>query len=171
MSRICLSRCKQYVDYLIFYVLLMLVRQAWGFYAREDNKLNLQLSRVNTELARTGTELTQDMKRDSTQMRSIGLLTMVFLPLSTVAVSIGSPKARTRKLTAFQSVFSTTFFDWNGAAGGAIVSKYIWIFAVIAVGLTSMVVGAWYFATRRAGKRESTYEESQKLKLLGVGIV
>lgn len=148
-----------------------LFRQAWGFYAREDNKLNLQLSRVNTELARTGTELTQDMKRDSTQMRSIGLLTMIFLPLSTVAVSLDSPKAGTRKLTAFQSVFSTTFFDWNTASGGAVVSEYIWIFAVIAVGLTSMVVGAWYFGTRRAAKRETAYEESHKLKLLGIGIV
>lgn len=130
------------------------MQTAWGFYAREDNKLNLQFSRVNTELARTGTELTQDMKRDSTQMRSIGLLTMIFLPLSTVA-----------------SVFSTTFFDWKAASGGAVVSEYIWIFAVIAVGLTSMVVGAWYLGTRRAAKRETAYEESQKQKLLGIGIV
>jgi len=48
--------------------------------------MNLRLSGVNNQLARTNTELSQDMKRDSSQMRSIALLTMVFLPLSTVAV-------------------------------------------------------------------------------------
>jgi hypothetical protein len=48
--------------------------------------MNLKLSGVNNQLARTNTELSQDMKRDSSQMRSIALLTMVFLPLSTVAV-------------------------------------------------------------------------------------
>lgn len=48
--------------------------------------MNLRLSRVNNQLVRTNTVLSQDMKRDSSQMRSIALLTMVFLPLSTVAV-------------------------------------------------------------------------------------
>jgi hypothetical protein len=58
----------------------------WNHVAREDNKTNLQLSRVNTDLTRANTGLSEDMKRDSSQMRSIALLTMVFLPLSTVAV-------------------------------------------------------------------------------------
>jgi hypothetical protein len=48
--------------------------------------MNLRLSKVNNQLVLTNTELSQDMKRDSSQMRSIALLTMVFLPLSTVAV-------------------------------------------------------------------------------------
>jgi hypothetical protein len=48
--------------------------------------MNLRLARVNNQLVRTNTELSQDMKRDSSQMRSIALLTMVFIPLSTVAV-------------------------------------------------------------------------------------
>jgi hypothetical protein len=65
----------------------MLIK-VWNHFAREDNKLNLHLSRVNTQLARTNTTLTQDMKQDSSQMRSIALLTMIFLPLSTVAVSL-----------------------------------------------------------------------------------
>jgi hypothetical protein len=38
--------------------------------------MNLRLSGVNNQLARISTELSQDMKRDSSQMRSITLLTM-----------------------------------------------------------------------------------------------
>jgi hypothetical protein len=48
--------------------------------------MNLRLSGINNQLARVNAELSRDMKRDSSQMRSIALLTMVFLPLSTVAV-------------------------------------------------------------------------------------
>jgi len=108
--------------------------------------MNLRLSGVNNQLARTNTELSQDMKRDSSQMRSIALLTMVFLPLSTVA-----------------SIFSTTLFSWDSADGKAVVSGYIWVFVVIAVGLTSVTVGAWYLATRRTRRKGADRQDSRGL--------
>ena len=110
------------------------MQTVWNHFARQDNLTNLSLSRVNTELARTNTDLSQDMKRDSSQMRSIALLTMVFLPMTTVA-----------------SLFSTTFFSWDAGEGERVVSPYWWILMIVSVGLTGLVVGIWYFATHRGG--------------------
>ncbi|KAL8284662.1 hypothetical protein RB600_000602 [Gaeumannomyces tritici] len=73
---------------------------------------------VNVEIA-FGT------KRDSQHMRSIALLTMVFLPGTFLA-----------------SVFSMSFFDWKG---GASVSEYIWIYFVIAIFLTLVIIGVWWY--------------------------
>ncbi|KAH8805504.1 hypothetical protein F5884DRAFT_679762 [Xylogone sp. PMI_703] len=106
----------------------------WNHFAREDNKVNLRLARSNTELS-------HEMKYDSSQMRSIALLTMVFLPLSTVA-----------------SIFSTTLFNWNAPDGQSVVSAYIWIFVVISVGLTSITVGTWYLVTHRSKQSSHSLE-------------
>jgi cbb3-type cytochrome oxidase subunit 3 len=78
-----------------------------------------------------------ETKRESAQMRSIALLTMIYLPLSCVA-----------------SVFSTTLFNWNPSDGEPIVSKYIWVLLTLALVLTLITVLAWHFTTNREKKRE-----------------
>lgn len=59
----------------------------WSHFASEDNQRSLHFSRVSTDLANTNKELAEAMQNDSSQMRSIAMLTMVFLPISTVSVS------------------------------------------------------------------------------------
>ncbi|KAK3684092.1 hypothetical protein B0T22DRAFT_269755 [Podospora appendiculata] len=123
-----------------------------NYFARQENKMNLKLSHVNTDLARTNTGLSHSMKRDSSQMRSIALLTMIFLPVSTVA-----------------SIFSTTFFSWDAPDGQSVVSGYFWIFVVIAVVLTGVVVAAWYFATRIRHRAHVLHvDKESKLSLFNV---
>jgi hypothetical protein len=39
--------------------------------------------------------------------------------------------------------------------GKTVVAGYIWVFVVIAVGLTTLTVCAWYVATHRARKKEA----------------
>ncbi|KAE9363918.1 hypothetical protein N431DRAFT_550606 [Stipitochalara longipes BDJ] len=135
--------CKMVVDNMS-----LTMQTVWNNFAREDNKTNLKLSRVNTDLARANTALSEDMKRDSSQMRSIALLTMVFLPLSTVA-----------------SIFSTTLFSWDAMEGKTVVSGYLWVFVVIAIGLTSLTVGAWYLATYRTRRQEASRRGTKTLGL------
>lgn len=38
-----------------------------------------------------------------------------------------------------------TFFDWKSDSGGVVVSKYVWIYVLIAVLLTLLTVGSWYY--------------------------
>ncbi|KAF2999573.1 hypothetical protein E8E14_004047 [Neopestalotiopsis sp. 37M] len=108
----------------------------WNHLAREDNRLNIHFSRVNTDLANTNKEVAQTMQNDSSQMKYIALLTMVFLPISTMA-----------------SIFSTTLFSWDAGPGEPVVSRYFWVFVVISLGLTTLVVGAWGVATRYAKRK------------------
>ncbi|KAI1150663.1 hypothetical protein F4825DRAFT_393166 [Nemania diffusa] len=89
---------------------------------------------IATQLAhaRANIEIAASAKTDSNQMRSIALLTMVFLPATFVA-----------------SVFSMTFFDWDPPQGKSMVSSSIWIYFIIAVVLTVAVVGLWLTVVRR----------------------
>ncbi|KAH6987183.1 hypothetical protein EDB80DRAFT_178465 [Ilyonectria destructans] len=76
----------------------------------------------------TNVEIALATKRDSRYMRSIALLTMIFLPGTFLA-----------------GIFSMTFFDWKSDSGGVVVSKYVWIYVLIAVVLTLLTVGSWYY--------------------------
>ncbi|KAI0550436.1 hypothetical protein F4679DRAFT_542373 [Xylaria curta] len=87
--------------------------------------------------ARANIEIAAAAKTDSSQMKTIALVTMVFLPATFVA-----------------SLFSMTFFDWNPPEGKHI-SPEIWIYVIIAVGLTLLVVGLWFMIVRRTTQRKS----------------
>ncbi|KAH7136283.1 hypothetical protein EDB81DRAFT_902039, partial [Dactylonectria macrodidyma] len=85
---------------------------------RSDARTNLNISEVNLEVA-------QMTRRDSSVMKSIAILGMVFLPATFV--------------TAF---FSMGFFDWNGdEPRDGVQSEYIWIYALAVVALTLLSVG------------------------------
>ncbi|KAK5657643.1 hypothetical protein OQA88_2715 [Cercophora sp. LCS_1] len=81
----------------------------------------------------TTVEIAKATGRDSSQMRSISLVTMIFLPG-----------------TFFATVFSMTFFDW-GSPDGAIVSSYIWVYVLITTVFTvGTLILWWYFLVYRA---------------------
>ncbi|KAL6411585.1 hypothetical protein AUP68_05301 [Ilyonectria robusta] len=49
-------------------------------------------------------------------------------------------------------------FDWSSK--GTVVSKYIWIFVVLSLGLTILTVLVWYLATRTIKKKDDgAFEE------------
>lgn len=53
-------------------------------------------------------------------------------------------------------------FDWGAGDGESVVSKYIWVFVVLALGLTCLTVLAWRFGTSRV-------EALARKKLEGTG--
>ncbi|KAK3374514.1 hypothetical protein B0T24DRAFT_626774 [Lasiosphaeria ovina] len=87
----------------------------------------------------TTVEIASAAGRDSSQMRSISLVTMIFLPGTFLA-----------------TVFSMTFFRWDPEDGN-VVSSYIWIYVVIAAAFTAVtLVLWWYFLVYRASKSPGT---------------
>ncbi|RBR26986.1 uncharacterized protein FIESC28_00254 [Fusarium coffeatum] len=76
----------------------------------------------------TNVEIALATSQDSRHMRSIALVTMVFLPG-----------------TFFASVFSMGFFDFKDSRGSVIVSQLFWLYVVLAAGFTGLTVGAWYY--------------------------
>lgn len=75
-------------------------------------------------------------------MKSIALLTMVFLPATFFSVCIVTLIIFSAVLTQLQAFFSTTFFNFG--ENGWIASNRLWIYWVITVPATVVVVIAWY---------------------------
>ncbi|KAI1503340.1 hypothetical protein F5X99DRAFT_375787 [Biscogniauxia marginata] len=76
----------------------------------------------------TNVEIALATSRDSRHMRSIAILSMIFLPG-----------------TAIASLFSTTLFEWNSPEGGVVVSRYLWIYFAVTACFTLLTVGSWYY--------------------------
>ena len=84
---------------------------------------------------------------------------MIYLPVSTVAVSrpIEEP-AETHADKCEQSIFSMTIFNW-APGDGSIVSKYLWVFLVVAAVLTVLTLLVWQIATCRQKKKAPGFED------------
>ncbi|KUI57290.1 hypothetical protein VP1G_04609 [Cytospora mali] len=117
----------------------------WNQIGQVDAQTNLRISKYNLDIA-TSTG------HDSKQMRSIAVLTMIFLPATFVA-----------------SLFSMSFFDLGPQSGQGKVSSWIWLYFVVTVGFTGVTVSVWYYWTKirpeRLQKRALAKEdiESQSL--------
>ncbi|KAK3313297.1 hypothetical protein B0H66DRAFT_565797 [Apodospora peruviana] len=82
-------------------------------------------------------QIALEMRRDSRHMRSIALVTMVFLPG-----------------TFFASIFSMTFFNWSPGGGASdgpnntsddVVSSWLWIYVLFTVCATAATVFSWWY--------------------------
>ncbi|ROV92902.1 hypothetical protein VSDG_06365 [Cytospora chrysosperma] len=91
----------------------------WNQIGQVDAQTNLEISKYNLDIA-TATG------NDSKQMRSIAVLTMIFLPATFVA-----------------SLFSMSFFDLGPEQGSGNVSPWIWLYFVVTAGFTGVTVSAW----------------------------
>ncbi|EMD00642.1 hypothetical protein BAUCODRAFT_43050, partial [Baudoinia panamericana UAMH 10762] len=65
---------------------------------------------------------------DAASMKTIAILTMLFLPGTAVA-----------------SFFSIQMFNWNAGDSRQIASPWVWVYFVIAVPLTTGVMIAWWW--------------------------
>ena len=68
----------------------MLIRSHWQVW----NQTSRQEFIINTRIAKANNTIALETKRESTQMRSIALLTVVYLPMSCVAVRTGPPNSQ-----------------------------------------------------------------------------
>ena len=108
----------------------------YNFVAQAGNNLNSRIA------ASTGL--------DSAAMKTLAFLTTVFLPLSFVA-----------------SLFSIPMFDWQASSdGSSVVSSRFWIYWVVSVPLTAVIIVGW----RLWWKRQQVHyamEYPQALRVVG----
>ncbi|KAI5853641.1 hypothetical protein GGS23DRAFT_620332 [Durotheca rogersii] len=111
--------------------------------------LNFSTQVVSGHVARHQTaaseRIAMETKRDNKQMKSIALMTMVFLPLTTVA-----------------AVFSMDVFDWRATGFNNVVTPYFWVYLGIAGILTVTIVGIWWALTRDPRRRRSLKLDLEK---------
>lgn len=87
---------------------------------------------TNLEIAESSRRMTEAAMQDSASMKTIAILTMVFLPGTAVA-----------------SFFSMSMFDWSAESGSGLASRWVWVFFVVATPLTGLVLLAWYLWGKR----------------------
>lgn len=94
--------------------------------SRKDTAMNLVYNLVTQHDSETNTEIALATNNDSAVMRVIAILTMIFLPLSTVG-----------------TFFGMAFFE-STAEGGFRTSSKLWVFAASSVPLTALTLGIWW---------------------------
>ncbi|KAI3321758.1 hypothetical protein HD806DRAFT_146484 [Xylariaceae sp. AK1471] len=109
--------------------------------------LALRESRVSLEMATQHRRIARISKEDSVSMKSITLLTMFFLPGTFVA-----------------SIFSTNFFDFANDDINP-VSNRVWVYFVIVIPLTVLVLGAWWGYDRVRGKKVASEDGEDEIRI------
>ncbi|KAF2273218.1 uncharacterized protein EI97DRAFT_164519 [Westerdykella ornata] len=121
------------------------VQTIYSLIAQKDNRLNIAAASASYQIASDSRRIAILTRKDSTDMRIIAAVTLVFLPGTFVA-----------------TVFSMGLFDWGfasttggGNAGqslgkpktddekGLKVSQYLWVYLVFTGVLTLMVLVGW----------------------------
>ena len=97
--------------------------------------------------AETNVEIALATNRDSRHMRSIALVTMVFLPG-----------------TFFATMFSMTFFNWQQEPSrGPVVSTFIWVYFLITAIFTALTLAIWwYLVIFRPNRRAKVDDEESQ---------
>lgn len=104
------------------------------------NRNSLSSHRIAVESA----SIAHEARRDTVAMRTIAVLTMLFLPPAFISGLLGT------NLIALE-----TTSGGGGAGGGTrvVVSEIWWMYFVLAVPLTGATFGVWWLVMRRAKKR------------------
>ncbi|KAF2740724.1 hypothetical protein EJ04DRAFT_163998 [Polyplosphaeria fusca] len=116
------------------------VQTIYSLIGQKDNRLNIAAASASCQIASDSRRIAILTRRDSTDMRIIAAVTLIFLPGTFVA-----------------TIFSTGLFDWgygdptpsagsdDGAdsSGGGLVSKYLWVYFMLTGVLTFVVLVAW----------------------------
>jgi len=106
----------------------------------------LSWSQIGYQDTQANLKIASDTRKDSSRMRSIAFLTMVFLPA-----------------TFISSLFSTTFFDFRAEDIHGIISPYFWVYPVVTIAITALVMGTWILLTKRRRQKRDATVVSEKL--------
>ncbi|KAG8667863.1 hypothetical protein FPOAC2_13065 [Fusarium poae] len=115
----------------------------------ELNDIGHKDARTNQEIARVNLKVAQMTRLDSSLMRSIATLGMIFLPATFVS-----------------TFFSMDFFRWSGEDGKSqeLISSYFWVYIVVAIGLTVLTMSIFYSCVLRAPSVEVDEESTCSLE-------
>ncbi|KAH0426462.1 protein kinase [Colletotrichum camelliae] len=99
------------------------------------------ISRIARHDAKVNTDISVATRRDNSQMRSIAFVTMIFLPLTSIA-----------------TIFSMNVFNWQATDSEHLINVHFWLYLAVAGTSTILTVGLWmcYTGMRKGifGKRK-----------------
>ena len=102
---------------------------------QHNQQVSIEIGRANMEIAESSRRIAEATMSDSASMKTIAILTMVFLPGTAVA-----------------SFFSMTMFNWSAGSGHSLVTRWLWVYFVAAIPLTGIVLAIWWICARKREK-------------------
>ncbi|KIX95065.1 uncharacterized protein Z520_09375 [Fonsecaea multimorphosa CBS 102226] len=135
------------------------VQTVYSMIGQKDNKLNIETAATSQRIAEIGLFHSNAMKdmaedsrnvailtrKDSTDMRIIAVVTLLFLPGTFMA-----------------TLFSSGFFNFLPGQSNQVVSKWIWLYFALTGGCTFVVFLAWYLSSKRQNKEMLTVMNGDK---------
>jgi hypothetical protein len=102
------------------------IQGLFNIIAQREQVLSRQLTKASLQLGEATRQIAEDSKRDSTSMKAIAAVTMLFLPGTFVA-----------------SLFAMPIFSWNATAGNDVISHRIWVYWAVTIPLTLITFGCF----------------------------
>ncbi|KAH0846135.1 hypothetical protein FOPE_12212 [Fonsecaea pedrosoi] len=135
--------------------------QVYSMIGQKDNNLNIETAATSQMIARTGlvhSNAMRDMaedsrnvailtRKDSTDMRIIAVVTLLFLP-----GTFSSTQPLTYRDHKMATLFSSGFFMFLPRDSDQVVSKWIWLYFALTGACTFVVFLAWYLSSKRQNK-------------------
>lgn len=105
-------------------------------------------------MAEISTRIANTTKDDSFAMRTLAIMSILFLPGTFMAVSALLQSCWNIRSDQRQSFFSMNMFNWQAAPGEPIVASHFWVYWVVTGPLTLTVVTLWLVWLRTHNQRE-----------------
>jgi hypothetical protein len=102
---------------------------------------------ISVSIAEASKSIAEETKKDGTSMKTLAVVTMLFLPATSVS-----------------SIFAMPLFDWE-QEGGRVVRSSIWVYFVFASCLTLLTVGIWWAWQRDLTQRNKT-KDADAMKIV-----
>ena len=112
------------------------------------NLISQQETRVGIAVAEDSRTLASASKEDSTAMKTIAAVTIVFLPGTSVA-----------------ALFAMPLFEWDAVGDSKIVSNRFWIYWAVTVPLTFLTLLFWVLWTKRQARMHRSSEKRAREEL------
>jgi hypothetical protein len=113
--------------------------QLFNLIARQDVNASIELAKDSRTIALAA-------KNDSSSMKTIAVMTMLFLPA-----------------TFFAALFSTPMLDWHGPQ---IIQPRFWIYWAFTLPCTTLVLISWYFISKRQKAQEAKEDLEERMKIV-----
>ncbi|KAL3479229.1 hypothetical protein BJX99DRAFT_255755 [Aspergillus californicus] len=100
----------------------------WSLIAQRDSQIAQRANIINQEIAQSNRIIAHASGQDSSAMKALAVLTMVFLPGTTIATILSLPT-----------------FDWEARRSWPTARPSTWVYILLSTALTALVLYAWRF--------------------------
>lgn len=108
---------------------------ALSMMAYEQQKLSRQDQQTSIDIAEASKTIAEETKKDGYSMKTLAVVTMLFLPATSVS-----------------SILAMPLFRWDEGDGNRVVNTKLWVYFVLAIPLTALTVGLWWLWQKRVIK-------------------